>query len=392
MNDWADIFESHLAVTPPLAAEQLTQVPAKRGILLLTDEAGTPITMITAGALRQRLATRLAEPTEDDAPRRSADLREITRHVWWTLTGSHFETDWRFLELAPQVWPRRFASMLSTRKPWFVDIQLQADDPHFARTHEPARGSRAFGPFPSGRSADEFVHILVEVFGLCRHPQRLPHAPQSHPCAYLQMGKCHGVCMGKVSMEAYRGILAEAIGVASGDDAAVRERWTCEMKTAAAALAFEDAARLKNRLARLDDLAGAEFEQTAPLEQFRFLVLQPALSRKAVRVFFVVGPTITDGGTLTAPFDDESLRPVLDRMAALAQVFPVGDSLSLWRVGLVAKYLYSNPERRGVMHRWNGEETPEVLGELIQSHADELALGKRARAAGTDDGDKRNDA
>ncbi len=382
MARWQDIFESHLAVAPPLAAEQLAQVPAKRGVLLLTDEADTPITMITAGGLRQRLASRLAEPPDDDTRRRSADLREITRHVWWTLTGSHFETDWRFLELAPQVWPKRFASMLSARKPWFVHITLDSDAPQFARTHEPARGSKAFGPFPTGRSADNFIQILIEAFGLCRHPQRLPQAPHSHPCAYRQMGKCHGVCDGKISMEAYREILAEAMDVAAGDDSAVRTRWQGEMKAAAAELDFEEAARIKNRLARLDRLGAAEFEHTAPIETFRFLLLEPAISRKEVRVFFVVGPTITDGGVLKAPFELKALKRTIKRMSTLAEAFPMADDLAMSRVGLTCQYLYSAPERRGVMHRWRGDETADDLMALIHAHADELALGKRARQAG----------
>jgi excinuclease UvrABC nuclease subunit len=381
MADWKNIFESHLVVEGPLTADVLAQVPAKRGVLLLTDEHDVPITMITAGGLRQRLASRLAEPPDDAGPRRSADLREITRHVWWTLTSSHFETDWRFLDLAPKVWPKRFGEMLSSRKPWFVHVTRDSDSPQFARTHEPARGSRAFGPFPTGKSADHFIQILVEAFGLCRQPQRLPQAPHAHSCAYWQMGKCHGVCEGKIVMENYRDLLDEAITVAGGDEESIRIQWVAEMKRASKELAFEAAARVKNRLERLDGLSLPEFAQTAPIETFKYLIFQPGPSRKEVRAFFVVGPTITDGGVLASPFEPKVLKDAIKHMNWLAETFPIPDELAMWRVGLVSKYLYSSPERRGVMHRWCGDETPEDLTEMIRSGADVLSLGKRARAA-----------
>lgn len=380
-NDWANTFESHLEVAPPVADEQLAQVPAKRGVLLLTDEHDLPITMITAGGLRQRLASRLAEPAEDDGPRRTADLRQITRHVWWTLTSSHFETDWRFLDLAPKVWPKRFGDMLTSRKPWFVHITRDADVPQFARTHEPAPGARAFGPFPSGRSADKFVQILVEVFGLCRQPLRLGHAPHAHSCAYLQMGKCHGACEGKITMDAYRVILDEAIRVASGDQAGTRAAWEADMQAASKELAFEEAARIKNRIEKLDGLDAVEFEHTAPIEMFQYLVLQPGASRNDIRAFLVVGPTITDAGVLSSPFEAKSLSDTIKHMNWLAETFPLADELAAWRVGLVSQYLYSGPDRRGVMHRWTGDETPEDLLELIRSNAELLSLGKRARNA-----------
>jgi len=379
--DWTNIFESHLEVTPPLTDELLAQVPAKRGVLLLTDEHDTPITMITAGGLPQRLSSRLAEPAEYDGPRKTADLRQITRHVWWTLTSSHFETDWRFLDLAPTVWPKRFGEMLTSRKPWFVHITRDADVPQFARTHEPARGSRAFGPFPSGRSADKFVQILVEAFGLCRQPLRLGHAPHAHSCAYLQMGKCHGACEGKISMDAYRAILDEAIRVASGDQTDTRDAWEAEMRAASKDLAFEEAARVKNRIEKLDGLTATEFEHTAPIETFTYLVLQPGPSRNDVRAFLVVGPTITDAGVLSSPFEPKVLAETIKHMNWLAETFPIPDELAAWRVGLVAQYLYSGPDRRGVMHRWNGDETCDDVFALIRSNAELLSLGKRARAA-----------
>ena len=97
-----DGFDARLAVSPPVTDEQLREIPARRGVVLLTrGEAGdeAPIVMITAASMRSRTRTRLAESAQEaDAPtrKRDADLREITGAIWYKRCESHFETDWQY--------------------------------------------------------------------------------------------------------------------------------------------------------------------------------------------------------------------------------------------------------------------------------------------------------
>ena len=58
---WTKQFDACLEVHPPVSNEQLAQIPAKRGVVLLVGQNAVPIVMITAASMRNRTKTRLAE-------------------------------------------------------------------------------------------------------------------------------------------------------------------------------------------------------------------------------------------------------------------------------------------------------------------------------------------
>ncbi|MHC4985762.1 MAG: hypothetical protein ACYTFO_06355, partial [Planctomycetota bacterium] len=164
MAEWPAMFDGRLDVTPPVTDEAFAKVPGKRGVLLLVADAERPITLITAGNLRGRLRTRLAED-DADGPSRRIDLRQITRGALWKLTHSHFETDLAYLELARSIWPDRYRTMVAWKPAWSVHVDCDAAAPHFARVRGPApEAGVSLGPFPSARSADQFIKGVQDVF------------------------------------------------------------------------------------------------------------------------------------------------------------------------------------------------------------------------------------
>src|SRR5512133_896673 len=100
-----NLFDVALPVSPPLSDDQLAAIPAKRGVLLLEGEGERPILLLTAADIRARLRNRLAEPAPDQGPKKTADLRQITRQIKYRLCPSHFETDLTYFELAQTIFP-----------------------------------------------------------------------------------------------------------------------------------------------------------------------------------------------------------------------------------------------------------------------------------------------
>jgi len=386
------MFDCNLAVKPPLTDDQLRQVPAKRGVLLLAGEDGQPITMITAGGLRGRLQTRLAEPHVNGL-RRAADLRQITRSVWWKLTPSHFETDLCFLELAVLIWPKRFGAMLSVKPPWFVSVDCDEPYPHFARTRDvlSATGT-CVGPFPTGKAAEQFVQIVQDAFDLCRDVKCLRTSPNGPPCAYAQMGRCLSPCDGTISMDDYRLVVRRAASLAAGDRATRRAELTDRMRQAADAKQYERAASFKTRLERITQLDQPVFRFVAPLGRFAFLLIHRGPSSRAARVFCACGPRVESAGTLDYPLIDEQVAGVLARMSALAETArSQADPAGPWRMGLVAHYLFSGGDRRGVILPWHKTITPQQVAHAIDAGANALKLRaprRRTKAASTDSGQR----
>ncbi|MCD6303882.1 MAG: hypothetical protein J7M21_02850, partial [Planctomycetes bacterium] len=234
------LFDGRQEVRMPLDDEQLRGLPARRGVFCLADRAGRCVLLATAANIRGRLRGRLEE-SHGPRPSRSADLRAVTRRVYWKLAASHFETDWRYLEIARAIWPRRYPAMLSWKPAWFVGVDPAERYPHFARTRAPAGppGWTCVGPFETARRADEFIEAIQDAFDLCRDVQRLRRSPNAARCAYGQMGRCLCACDGTVGLADYRRAVARAAAFAAGDRAGYLAELRRRMRAAAEALEFE---------------------------------------------------------------------------------------------------------------------------------------------------------
>jgi len=357
-----------------MSPQELARVPAKRGVLALLGDDGEAIVLLTAADMRSRLGNRLSAPDED-ARTRSADLRAVTRRVAYKLTHSHFETDLVYLQLARAIWPERYASMVAWKPAWFVHVDPADRAPHFVRTREVgARPGRYIGPFPCGKDAERFVSALAEAFDLCRTPRCLRQAPNAPPCAYAQMRRCPSPCDGTISMEAYASMVADALAFVVGDREELRQSFQQQMRAAAAALEFEWAGAIKARLDRLAEFDASSFAQATPLEQFRFVIVQCGGSVRRAAAFVACGGSISPAGMLDYPLKPEQLQAVMQQAA-----HPQGQSGSVGRferlcIGLVTGYVFSSPERRGLIVRWSPAMTPDDLAGEIQAAAGLLNL------------------
>ncbi len=115
------------------------------------------------------------------------------------------------------------------------------------------RGGRQFGPFPSAHAVKEVLQHLQKVFRI-RNCRDSFFANRSRPCLQHQIGRCSAPCVGQIGREDYARDLEGAIGVLEGRNAEVIEQLQQRMQGAAAALQFEDAARLRDQLRELQEI------------------------------------------------------------------------------------------------------------------------------------------
>jgi len=369
-----------------MTPQELARIPAKRGVLALLAADGEPILLLTAADMRSRLRNRLTAP-DADARTRSADLRAVTRRVAYKLTHSHFETDLYYLQIARAIWPDRYASMVAWKPAWFVHVDVADKAPHFVRTREVgAREGRYIGPFASGRDAERFVGMLAEAFDLCRDLRCLRQAPNAQPCPYAQMRRCASPCDGTISMEAYASMVSDALAFAQGNRDELRQSFQRQMRSAAEALEFEWAQALKVRLDRLAEFDSPSFAHAKPLEQFCFMIVQGGGSVRRATAFVARGGSLVPAGMLDYPLKVEQLEAVVKQAAdERGHPGPAGRFERLC-MGLVARYVFSSPQRRGLIVRWAPAMTADDLAGAIEGAAGVLNLrAPRPRKAKTDD-------
>jgi len=117
------------------------------------------------------------------------------------------------------------------------------------------RGSRKqpgryFGPYPSAGAVRETLQQLQKLFRL-RNCDDSYFANRSRPCLQYQIQRCTAPCVGLISPEAYARDVDAAIKVLEGRNDEVNQDLGRRMESAAERLQFEEAAHIRDQLAKL---------------------------------------------------------------------------------------------------------------------------------------------
>jgi len=247
------------ALVPTSALREYVRTHAENrpGVYRMLDAEGDPLYVGKSIRVRTRLLSYFRAPAGDKA----AKLIRETGKIRWEYIPNEFSTLVREMRLI-QRWQPRF-NRQHKRKRMFAFVKL---------TREPAPrilpvtravpdGSLYFGPFPAvgkvGRTVRDLAHAVglrdcpgptpmffddqLEVFGDGRTPL----------CMRAELGTCLAPCCGGVSSEAYRRQVATARRFLEGrtrEPLAVLEG---HIRGAVARLDFEYAARLRDRIERL---------------------------------------------------------------------------------------------------------------------------------------------
>ncbi len=326
----ADLLEGSAAVKPPLDEASLRAIPAKRGIFLLVAADGRPILLTTAADIRARLRFRLSPPEDIEGRHKTADLREITSHIYWTLTYSHFQTDWQFLELARQIWPDSYQKLLPRRSAWFVAAHTDDPAPHFAITDHPDPRWRQFGPFSSRRAAEDYIEALADVFDLCRCISVLRRAPWARPAP---ISRSAGAALPATARARWRSIARSLPARSLSPQAAARTkriccRRACDKPPRSASLNWP--ACSKAAWSGPAQFADEKFRQIADVTDFRFIIVQSGPTFHHASSFVSAGGQIAAGPIIDFPPMPETAEKVV---AACDKMAPAPASDDLGRAG-----------------------------------------------------------
>ncbi len=115
------------------------------------------------------------------------------------------------------------------------------------------------GPFTSGYTVKQAVEEANTIFALPTCKKSFPKDfGKERPCLNRHIGKCMGLCEGKISSEEYRKIVEEAVEYLKTGSKASVEELTEQMNAAAENLEFEKAARLRDRIAAVTRLTSQQ--------------------------------------------------------------------------------------------------------------------------------------
>ena len=112
------------------------------------------------------------------------------------------------------------------------------------------KGHKYFGPYGNAYAIRDTLNLLLRSFPIrtCSDSKLATHEKLGRPCLLFHIEKCSGPCVGEVTKGDYDLLVKDLSDFLDGNTDPVVKRLEGDMLTAAAALEFERAARVRDRL------------------------------------------------------------------------------------------------------------------------------------------------
>jgi DNA polymerase-3 subunit epsilon len=278
-------------------APATSHLPDAPGVYVFRNEAGQPLYVGKSVSLRTRARAHFAASSPDTD---WVGRVETVDHVEARSELSALLEEQRLIDLY-----RPPGNVRQKHQDRFVYLRCRFDIafPVLEIAGEPAAGHAVnIGPLSSRSAAAELLVQLNSLVGLRHCGRKLPR--RAHPSAYGQMGRCVSPCLGDLDPNAYRRRLDEALGLFTGGAgrAGVAHPLLThveqQMRAAAAEQAYERAAWLRRRSARLRELLETLGESVAAAHVRPRLVLASHPGVDGWDAFWVVGGRLADHGPL----------------------------------------------------------------------------------------------
>lgn len=112
-------------------------------------------------------------------------------------------------------------------------------------------GALYFGPYASSLAVRQTLKEIYRIFPLRHYPIETCRR-RGRPCLFFQIGQCSAPCHGRISAEDYRALVKGVTALLSGRETEVVAGLQRGMARAAAAMRFEEAARLRDQIRAIE--------------------------------------------------------------------------------------------------------------------------------------------
>ncbi len=156
-------------------------------------------------------------------------------------------------------------------------------------------GSSYLGPYYSATVVGQAVDEACKVYGLPTCHRRFPEDfGKARPCLNRSIGLCSGVCSGRVSLKDYEESVEGALTFLKGGYRTALQKLKEQMEQAAEELAFEKAARLRDRIRAIEKLTEKQKIVSAGVKDQDVIAYADTLEKGCFEVFHVTAGSLTD--------------------------------------------------------------------------------------------------
>ncbi|MCB2098318.1 MAG: excinuclease ABC subunit UvrC [Parvularculaceae bacterium] len=279
--------KSQDAIHPPhgaeLIADEVTRLPARPGVYRMMNEAGDVLYVGKAKNLKNRVSSYAKSGGHSN---RIMRMISETRAMEFVVTATETEALLLEANLIKQLKPRYNVILRDDKSFPYILIAADHDAPQILK-HRGARKRKGgyYGPFASAMAVNKTLNTLQKAF-LLRSCTDSVYENRTRPCLLHQIKRCSAPCVDLISIEDYAALVGEAKKFLDGDSIAVQRALSKEMEDAAAALDFERAARLRDRIRALTYVQGSQDINAEGVSEADVFAIHAEGGHSCVQVFF----------------------------------------------------------------------------------------------------------
>jgi len=230
----------------PHLRKKILSAPDSAGVYLMRDSAGRILYVGKAGSLKKRLLSYLA----GDLNNKTAVLMAKVVDIEFRLCTNEAMALLLEAGLIHQLKPRYNVLLKDDKSFPLVAISQEEFPSIYITRKKKEAGARYLGPYTNATLLKSALKIIRRSFGYrsCLHlPKR--------SCIYYRINLCPAPCIGKISPQEYRRIVADIILVLEGKGDLLIRKLTKSMQDKSKARNFEAAARLRDQIIILSEMS-----------------------------------------------------------------------------------------------------------------------------------------
>jgi excinuclease ABC subunit C len=275
---------------PPALAERfdaksfVDSLPGRPGVYRMLDGDGQILYVGKARNLKSRVASYF-QPSNVQ-PKVQALIAK-TAQMEVTITNSDTEALLLEYNLIKKHRPRFNVVLRDDKSFPYLHLETNHEFPrlNFYRGSRKEPG-KYFGPYPSAGAVRDTLQQLQKLFRI-RNCDDAYFANRSRPCLQYQIQRCTAPCVGLVSKDHYARDVSAATKVLEGRNAEVGEELGRRMDAAAERLDFEEAAQLRDQLAKLKVIQAQQIVTAGADHDADIIALAAANGEYCVALMFV---------------------------------------------------------------------------------------------------------
>jgi len=264
--------------------EYLRGLDGSPGVYRMLNAASEVLYVGKARNLKARVSN-YARPSGHSG--RIARMIHETASMMFLTTRTELEALLLEQNLIKQLKPRYNVLLRDDKS--FPNILISGEHP-FAqlKKHRGAKKEkgRYFGPFASAGAVNRTLNQLQKVF-LLRNCSDAMFASRTRPCLQYQIKRCAAPCVGRVDETAYGALVADAERFLDGKSTAVQANLAREMSEASAAMEFERAAALRDRIKALTQVQQSQGINPEGVAEADVVAVHLDHGQACVQVFFI---------------------------------------------------------------------------------------------------------